>query len=253
MQISIVNNVRSKPFPKLKGICQVCGKPTIAKCGRNVSWHWAHVKSKKCDTWWENETEWHRSWKSHWPLECQEIVHFDSTTGEKHIADIKLKDNTVIEIQNSSMSEKEMYSREEFYKTMIWIVNGKNFSTFPKILSKLPNPDLPESKDICIYPPNGISDEFLFHRLSEQDSDCKLVEIFSSRKIQELISDSHIGHRLFYWKRRREIWFRSTKGVYFDFGTNYLFKIEVFNNRSPYCFLPVPKWQFIELFEGKKA
>ena len=51
-------------------------------------WHWAHRGSRFCDPWWENETEWHRSWKGQFPVNWQEVVH-QAETGEKHIADVK--------------------------------------------------------------------------------------------------------------------------------------------------------------------
>lgn len=254
MQISLVNDVRSKPSPKLKGVCQYCGMPAISKCGNKVAWHWAHKSFKNCDTWWENETEWHRTWKNKWPVECQEVVHFDSSTGEKHIADVKLKDNTVIEIQNSPMSESELLSREKFYKNMLWIVNGEKFKTKPNLLHKLPNPENEVSRNLCIYPPNlDDQHEFLFHWLSDVSPDSNLVEVHGSRRLSELINETHVGHWLFYWKRPPSVWLKSQTQVFFDFGHDYLFKLEVFNNRSPYCFLPISKKQFLSVFDGGKA
>jgi len=53
--------------PGLTGKCRDCGHAMVAKCGQHRVWHWAHRKSKDCDPWWEQETEWHRSWKNQFP------------------------------------------------------------------------------------------------------------------------------------------------------------------------------------------
>jgi len=98
--------------------------PTVAKCGQHKIWHWAHKSLENCDLWWESETEWHRNWKDRFPREWQECVHFDLETGEKHIADIKTDRGLVIEFQHSLMSLEELRSREQFYKNMVWIIDG---------------------------------------------------------------------------------------------------------------------------------
>ncbi|WDE05060.1 hypothetical protein SG34_027800 [Thalassomonas viridans] len=107
MKFALVDGVREEPSPKVKGVCQFCGKPTMSKCGTKVRWHWAHTHKGLCDPWWDNESQWHRDWKSYWANEYQEIVNFDDT-GEKHIADVKLPTGTVIEFQNSPMSQQEL-------------------------------------------------------------------------------------------------------------------------------------------------
>lgn len=97
---------------------------------RNFNNQWKHIKKKMCDNWWENETAWHRNWKNNFPAAWQEFVKFDILTGEKHIADIFTigrKEEIIIEFQNSKISEREVKSREEFYKKMIWVVNAQNF------------------------------------------------------------------------------------------------------------------------------
>ena len=139
MKFALVDGVRQEPFPKAKGICQFCGKPTLSKCGTKVCWHWAHTRKSSCDPWWDNESEWHRDWKNHWANEYQEIFNFDET-GEKHIADVKLPNGTVVEFQNSPMSLPELQSREQFYGDMIWVVNGRNLAKHMKIRAALPDP-----------------------------------------------------------------------------------------------------------------
>ena len=250
MKFSIVNKVRVEPFPKGKGLCPVCGNETLAKCGNKIIWHWAHRSSQMCDAWWENETKWHRDWKNNWPIENQEIIHIDSNTGEKHIADVKTDSGMVIEIQNSPIDEEELLSRENFYGNMIWIVNGVKFKNNIKIGTRLPDPESFESKDMCIYDSIFPSGYFIYHKLSERDPNSDLVEIHSSNKIQEYVDRTHCGHYLFSWKRRRSVWFASTKTVFIDFGDELLWKLVKFNQYSPYCFQAYNKSEISMLYGG---
>ncbi|UPS45435.1 hypothetical protein M1D30_04475 [Prevotella sp. E15-22] len=124
MKYAIVDNQKIEAKKGLKGLCPLCNQPVIAKCGQFKADHWAHKSCKHCDSWWENETEWHRQWKNLFPQEWQEVISYDEKTGEKHIADIKTNRNMVIEFQHSNISEAERTSREKFYEYMMWIVDG---------------------------------------------------------------------------------------------------------------------------------
>ena len=104
----------------------------VAKCGRIKMWHWAHMPRTSCDPWWGGETEWHRQWKSAFPEEWREVVHFDEQTGEKHIADVKTPSGLVIEFQHSPLDYEEMVSREAFYQNMIWVVDGDRGTMDPQ-------------------------------------------------------------------------------------------------------------------------
>lgn len=128
MRFALVNGDKLEAQPKLKGICPNCSGEVIAKCGRVKVWHWAHKGVPPCDPWWESETEWHRQWKNHFPVEWQEVSHIDPLTQEKHIADVKTPHGLVIEFQHSVISPQELHSREQFYKEMIWIVDGNRNS-----------------------------------------------------------------------------------------------------------------------------
>ena len=123
-RFAIVENQRMQPAPKLRGQCPLCGDEMLAKCGAVKIWHWSHKSRLSCDPWWENETDWHRGWKAHFPPEWQETVLFDSTTGEKHIADVQTSYGLTIEFQHSVMHPDELKAREAFYKNIIWIVDG---------------------------------------------------------------------------------------------------------------------------------
>jgi len=124
MKYAIVNGVKTEAAPGTKGACPACGSEMTPKCGPKVMHHWAHRINQACDTWWENETPWHRAWKNHFPKERQEVVQWDPQTSEKHIADIQTGSGLIIEFQHSKLSEAERISRESFYGHMMWIVDG---------------------------------------------------------------------------------------------------------------------------------
>lgn len=124
MKFALVNADKTEARTGLQGTCVYCQSDTIAKCGQVRIWHWAHKRKVSCDPWWENETEWHRAWKNHFPKEWQEYIHTDFATGEKHIADIKTVSELVIEFQHSAIRPAEVQSREKFYKNMVWVING---------------------------------------------------------------------------------------------------------------------------------
>ena len=124
MKFALVNGDKTEAQPGLRGTCEHCQSDMITKCGQVKIWHWAHKSKFSCDPWWENETEWHRAWKKHFPEEFQEIGHFDSTNEERHVADIKTAGGFVIEFQHSAIDSDEIKSREAFYKNMVWVVDG---------------------------------------------------------------------------------------------------------------------------------
>lgn len=123
MKLANIDGQRREAQPGLRGECSVCGATTIAKCGEKNIWHWAHKDKRKCDHWWENETEWHRDWKNRFAVEWQEFVH-RADDGEKHIADVKTDQGWVIELQHSYIKPAERRSREAFYGNMVWVVDG---------------------------------------------------------------------------------------------------------------------------------
>jgi len=94
----------------------------IPKCGNRRVWHWAHHGERHCDPWWE-ETAWHIAWKNRFLPEWREIVH-TAPDGERHIADVKLPDERVLEFQHSPIADAERQSREAFYRTLVWVVDG---------------------------------------------------------------------------------------------------------------------------------
>jgi competence protein CoiA len=124
MKFALVDNIKLEATEGLKGICPSCGSELIAKCGAVKMNHWAHKGTRNCDLWWENETEWHRTWKNNFSTDWQEIILIDEISGEKHIADIRTIHGLVIEFQHSHIDPVERTKREKFYKNMVWVVDG---------------------------------------------------------------------------------------------------------------------------------
>ncbi|MBL1142614.1 MAG: hypothetical protein HND53_11325 [Proteobacteria bacterium] len=139
MKFALINGDRVEATKGAKGFCICCGSELIAKCGEVKVHHWAHKGNRNCDRWWENETEWHRSWKGKFPLDWQEVVHFDGS-GEKHIADVKTQSGWTLEFQHSYLNSEERRSRNTFYSKLIWVVDGTRRKTdklqFQKIINE---------------------------------------------------------------------------------------------------------------------
>jgi len=135
MKFALVDNKRVEAFKGAKGICPCCGSELTAKCCTVRINHWSHKKHSNCDPWWENETEWHRSWKNKYPDDWQEIAFQDEQTGERHIADVRTEHDLVIELQHSPIERQQRISREEFYENMVWLVDGTQLKRdYPRFL-----------------------------------------------------------------------------------------------------------------------
>jgi len=115
--------------------CPLCDGVLISKCGEIYIKHWQHKSNKDCDSWWEHETQWHRDWKNKFPDDWKEVII--ERDGEKHIADIKTKNRTIIEFQNSSISSSTIRTRENFYGDMIWVINAITFKNNFEISSEV--------------------------------------------------------------------------------------------------------------------
>lgn len=123
MKFALVDGERREAQPHLQGECVGCGSEMIPKCGEVKVHHWAHRGRRRCDPWWENETEWHRRWKGRFPDEWQEVVHH-AEDGERHVADVKTDHGWVLEFQHSYIKPAERRSREAFYPRLMWVVDG---------------------------------------------------------------------------------------------------------------------------------
>lgn len=250
MKYSLVDNEKVEAFKGGKGECTLCGGETTAKCGTKVIHHWAHKPKDNCDPWWENETEWHREWKNKFPKEWQEVVHHDEVTGEKHIADVKTPAGLVIEFQNSPISIEELSSREKFYKSMIWIVNGQTFKNNFHILHSLPNPKAEFVQDIAFYPRKKSEQGKCFYRYSEKPKGATMVQIHSVEEIKDEIESHYIGHHLYDWVRPRTVWWGASCRVFIDFGFSDLWELQTYDKRGLQCVRRFGKENFIKRANG---
>lgn len=254
MEFAIVDGQRTPAQPALIGVCEYCGRRMTAKCGRQIIWHWAHAGKKYCDPWWENETAWHREWKSYFPENLREQRRFDHEGNEWHIADVLSRDGVVIEIQNSPMPLDELQSRENFYKKMIWIVNGEKFSSSFHILGRLPAPHEEWVKDLVFYPQRRNLAGHLFYRHSENPSveqhEGEMVLVHGMHEIQSQIDEAYIGHHFYDWVKPHSVWFASTMPIYLDFGDDYLWLLTLYGNSDLYCAKIVSKSSIVSQFGG---
>lgn len=192
MKYALINNQKTQPGKGATGTCPNCGSVVIAKCGDIKIDHWAHKGLRKCDTWWENETAWHRKWKGQFESDWQEYIFKDEVTGEKHIADVRSEHGLVVEFQHSFINATERNSREAFYKKMIWIVDGtrlkKDFERFSKGLQNFRTTETRGA-----YWVNDPEESFPNNWLNS-----KVPVIFDFKGTEEINEPKDIRHYLFY-------------------------------------------------------
>ena len=123
MRYALVNGEMSEAERGLSGECRGCGMPMLSRCGRVRVKHWAHKGKVVCDPWMKAKTQWHIRWQDRFPKTWQEF-RFIAESGEMHIADVKTKKNWVIEFQHSPISYEERQARNNFYKKLVWVVDG---------------------------------------------------------------------------------------------------------------------------------
>ncbi len=173
---------RIQPTKGGLGICQTCKNDVRAYCGEIYIHHWKHIDATLCDSWKENETEWHREWKGIFPIDWQEVVV--RKNGEEHRADVKTPKGLVVEFQNSSISSFDVKARENFYNNMIWVINAqkfnKNITLWSEVTSQLKRLD---------------REYYSYNHYEHKNYDSPEVE-----KIKENISDIENELRSIKWK-----------------------------------------------------
>lgn len=128
MKYALVNNVITEATSGNMGICRNCKSQVRGYDGDIQVAHWRHLSKSTCDTWFENETKWHRHWKNQFPSSWQETIIEED--GEKHIADVyNPTKKLTIEFQNSHLNVNTLKIREAFYGKMIWVVNTEPYKT----------------------------------------------------------------------------------------------------------------------------
>ncbi|WP_213978895.1 CoiA-like domain protein [Sphingomonas sp. dw_22] len=257
MQYALVDGTRREAFSGGRGDCPVCGAATLAKCGPRILHHWAHAGRRDCDLWWENETEWHRAWKSLFPAECREISH-TAVDGEIHRADIKTPTGIVVEIQHSAMTDAERQSREAFYGNLVWVIDGRGFRDNFDIYHILPDPASEIARDLvwskASRPMQGAA-RGLFFRLSEAQAEFPDETITKATmrggfyhgigEIETEVAQAYRGHHQYDWVRPRRAWLDATCPVYIDFGDDRLVRLETYDESGLRCIRLISKRKFV--------
>jgi len=210
MQYAIVNGVRLEPFKGGKGLCICCNALVVSRFGSINAHHWAHKNVKDCDSWYEPETEWHRNWKNQFPESFREQSFFDEKAKEHHRADVHTPSGVILEFQNSSISVEEITSRDQFYKKLIWVVNGSHFSKNIE-LDYIPNP---EDSKLDEYEITNTKHCILNFK-NEIIKGERLLQIFG---FQDLKLKPASGYFSFVWKNQRTSWLESKSYIFFDFN-----------------------------------
>ncbi|HSH86909.1 MAG TPA: hypothetical protein VK958_06620 [Methylophilus sp.] len=255
MQLALVNNQKVEAFPGGRGTCPLCGAVSIAKCGPRIMHHWAHYRIRDCDPWWENETPWHREWKSKFPIDCREVCH-TAENGEIHRADIKTPTGIVIEVQHSAISDCERVAREEFYQNLVWVVDGRVFGGNFDIYHMLPDPKSELAKDLVWSKAKRHmhgANRGLFFRLSEALEENPLVTkatlncgwIHGINEIEDEVNELYNGYHQFDWVKPRVTWLEAKCPVYIDFSNEYLVKLEQYDESGLKCVRLISKKKFV--------
>lgn len=257
MEFALVDGSKTSPFSGGRGVCPQCGAAMVAKCGARKVHHWAHQGRCNGDPWWENETEWHRSWKALFPPECREISHTDPC-GEIHRADIKTPNGIVVEVQNSPMSDMERISRETFYGNLVWVLNGSSFRKNFDVYHPLPDPDSDWGRDLiwakAARHQQG-ANRGIFYRLSENrkrrpeltKATCGpfgFMNFLQDFKVE--IARTYQGQHQYDWVRPRATWLDAACPVYIDFGEDQLLRLEQYDETGLRCVRRVSKQTFLQ-------
>lgn len=251
MEIALVEGLRRTPFTKGKGSCTVCGHAVLAKCGPRVRHHWAHARRQSCDPWWENETDWHRQWKSLFPEDCREVIH-TAPDGEVHRADIRTPTGIYIEVQHSQITDQERLSRELFYQNLVWVVDGRGFRDRFDLYHLLPAPQSRLAQDLvwlkATRPMQGAA-RGIFWRLSENPGSTKTsrecVQVHGIHEIEAEVNALYVGHHQYDWVRPHKTWLDARCPVYIDFGKDYLVRLEVYDESQLRCVRLIARRKFL--------
>ena len=228
MQYALINNVRTGPLKGLKGACEGCNNVLVAKCGNVKLHHWAHKSIRNCDSWWEPETQWHRDWKNKFPPEFREVVLRDEVNNEIHRADIRTSNGVTIEFQNSPISLEERYSRDNFYRKIIWVVNAAKFNI--QTSCYIPDPQSPLLKNYVFrVDEHGFARHMLFTRKKDLLADpigshqVFGLEHAELKEVARKFDRNDDKYRMITWKNKHTAWLETIKPVFLDYGHDNLY------------------------------
>ena len=120
--LALHNGRPSRPVKGATGTClsPECRGEMIAKIGSGlIKAHWAHRHAGDCQLDNNEESGWHRTWRTLFQLNgCLSEVHFN---GRKHRADAVTPDQRVVEFQTDWLRWDQIRSREDTYDRMAWV------------------------------------------------------------------------------------------------------------------------------------
>lgn len=182
-------------------------------------------------------------------MECREVP-FKDQNGETHRADVITPLGITIEFQHSPISDKERYSRELFYKELVWVIDGQSFKNSFHILHSLPDPLSDIAKDKVWLPiKKGSQSNGLYYEPSKNiDTNDYVNPLFKLESIDMILTEVELaynGHHIYDWVKPRQTWLNATCPVYIDFGEFYLAKITSYNNSKLPCVQLITKKQFL--------
>ncbi len=176
--------------------------------------------------------------------------------GEMHRADIKTPNGIVIEIQHSSMKDDERIAREDFYKNLVWVIDGSVFKQNFDIYHMLPDPESELAQDIVWSKAKRHmegANRGIFFRLSEGLLDDPSVTKSTLRggwyhfinEVEDELNRSYKGHHQYDWVRPRNTWLEANCPVYIDFDDDFLVKLEVYDESGLECIRLISKQKFV--------
>jgi len=154
------------------------------------------------------------------------------------------------------MSDEERIARENFYKNLVWVLDGSVFAKNFDIYHMLPAPDSAIAQDLVWSKARRHmegANRGLFFRVSEvreEDSGATKATvrggwIHSLREIEEEIALSYRGHHQYDWVRPRSTWLDAKCPVFIDFGDERLVKLGGYDNSGLPCVQFVSKRKFL--------
>lgn len=198
-------NKSNKDFYK----CPCCSSDLVIKQGDFKIWHFAHKSKNDCSLWFKPMTEWHKSWQMLFPKHNREVIHICPVTGEKHIADIKTDNGVIIEFQHSSISAKEIQSRENFYgEKMIWVLDANSFNI--KMYKSIEEFDHQNNIDFMLNKSKKHIDEFKY-------------QIAVKLGCHEDFIYSHLKKSMQVWRDLKNMTYTETNKKIFDVSKRHIF------------------------------
>ena len=91
----------------------------------------------------------------------------------------------------------------------------------------------------------------LFYRVSENEKGAMMVIAHSLDDLSELLNEQYIGHHLFSWRNPRKGWFSENVPIHFDFGGNFLYKLERYGESKTFCVRIVSKKFLVDRYGGE--